>query len=218
MPETNQCRIETLELIHGTSLKRAKSIKKGGFMDTSKLPSKMREGWGLIGEKDLTFFILYDENFDEKRIRQNEVGVLFHALRVAKDDNSEPAIIFAHAEPKCFVEDKDYVAFKKELEQFAEKKVEKGDNRWFRTYSIFKFDDIFGAIGSVATENLSMGEIMREMGIDAIQDGENVIVLATPNETITHMEIWSPNKLGAWESFENSELAKKFYDKYPILT
>lgn len=195
-------------MMHGTSLKRAKNILKVGFMDTSKMPRSMRECYGGIGEQDLTFFIRWWGLGNEKH--EHEAGFLHHAVRVAKMDNDDPAVICARASPNILVEDKDAPWFNKDLKDLCTHMLDHGDKRWFRWYSIGVFDNyVSGALGSVARENLSMGEILRTMGIDAIMDGPNVVTIAN-TKCITSMEILPPNEFCVWSDFEVPEMKKKY--------
>lgn len=200
-----------LVLLHGTSRKRAENIIKNGFADTSKLSREMREGWGSVGEQDLTFFVRY-YGFKEKSEKERiESGALHHAVRVADMDKDLPAIILARASVKKLVDDKDWTWFNPELKRFAMQKVESGDQRYFRWYSIEKFDNsVLSAVASVGTENLSMGEILRSMNVDAIMDGKSVVVLPTPNHVITSMEIMTPDQFCAWSGFTGTKYSQQY--------
>lgn len=199
--QSKQCPKDSkpITLWHGTSLKRAKSIIEKGFADTRELPSEMREGMGGVGEQGVTYFFVKS---DEKETFENHIynpiknGAYAHAMRVAKDDNDQPAVIEGEACLFKDVNETNKKQFASELKRFAENKVDKGDKRWFRTYSIDPESSAMFNIQSVATNNLSMREIMDEMQIDALFENKKVLVLANPNKNIIKKKVLQIDK--AW--------------------
>lgn len=183
---------KNIVLLHGTSLNRAKNIKLYGFADTTTMDREMREGWGSVGEQGLTFFMRYFGIKDEKDRRGLEAGAIHHAYRVGRDDGDDPAVIIARARVNRLVTNADAGEFKVALKRLCARKMADGDDRYFRDYSIDKFEDVSSALASVATEKLPMGEIMREMDIDAMMDGPGVVMLANQS-AVTSIEVKDPS-------------------------
>lgn len=188
---------QPITLWHGTSLKRAKSITEKGFADTREIPEEMREGMGGVGEHGVTYFFVeshdketfINENNEKFIYNPTKNGAYYHASRVAKEDKDVPAIIESKACLFHPISEINEQQFASELKDFAENKVDQGDQRWFRTYSIDKRGSPMFNIQSVATRNLSMREIMDAMKIDALFENKRVIVLANPNKNIIKKKI-----------------------------
>ena len=188
----NKCERKTF--VHGTSLNRAKNIQQHGFFEitaqqTSDLSKKkigrdMRENYGGVGEQGITFF------FKDHKGTPNH-----HALRVAKMDNDQPAIIEFDACVSNYITKYDSMnpEFIDTLKNITEKKStiglsdeqlqKEGKQRYdVRFYALEPNLNPIEVFQRLTTKTTDIGQIMDEFHIDGIDENESVAVLRNPNQ------------------------------------
>jgi hypothetical protein len=181
---------DVVKLIHGTSLKRAENIMKNGFyeitdekfsdLEKGKIGCDMRENQGGIGEVGVHYF--FRQGINDPRYMA--LAMYSHGNRVAKKDNSTPAVITFDA---CLCnhittkqsQDQGWID---ELSNFAKNTYDKEDTRWYR--DLRSTNNPIDLFQDLATKKVTIGRLMSDLNIDAIDEWDDVVVLKNPNKNI----------------------------------